>query len=85
MPVIANMIAVDAHVKIFKLRAGFSAETSGGLLLAIPESNAAAFCSELQQLDGQPAWIIGRVIANPSGNRTSNTADIIDNCTILEI
>jgi len=85
LPVIAHMLPVDAHVSFFKLRAGFSAETSGGLLLTIPESEAAAFCAELQQLDGQPAWVIGRVVANPTGDKSTNSADIVSSPTIIQV
>lgn len=67
LPVLPKMDAVNAVVN-FKLTQGFSAETSGGLLLAIPRENAEAFCRELQELDGTPAWIIGDVI---EGTRTS--------------
>jgi len=49
-------------VGIFKLLDGLSAETSGGLLIALPEDKAKAFCEEIEQLDGYPAWIIGKVV-----------------------
>ncbi len=85
LPVLAHMLEVDAHVSFFKLRAGFSAETSGGLLLALPAAAADAFCHELQQLDGHAAWIVGRVVPNPSGDRASNTADIVSAPTIVTV
>jgi len=40
----------------------FDAQTSGGLLLAVPESKAAAFAAEAASLE-QPAWQIGEVLA----------------------
>lgn len=50
-------------MNIFKLMQGLSAETSGGLLVALPAENAQVFVDELAALDGQPAWIVGRVLA----------------------
>lgn len=47
----------------FKLLDGYSAETSGGLLISIPAETAEAYCNEISTLDGWPAWIIGRVEA----------------------
>ncbi|CAJ0569019.1 unnamed protein product, partial [Mesorhabditis spiculigera] len=52
----------------FNLFTGTSAETSGGLLIAMSLENAAEYIREIEMLDGFPAWIIGRVEAT-SGNR----------------
>jgi selenide, water dikinase len=80
LPVIANMARIDAHVgRMFRLLDGMSAETSGGLLTAMPADAAQQFVDDLKQADGQPAWIIGRVVAG------SKTARIVDKPTILEI
>lgn len=38
----------------------------GGLLICLPRDKAQSYCSELQSLDGEPAWIVGEVV---SGNR----------------
>eukprot|EP00118_Oscarella_pearsei_P002843 m.11873 g.11873 ORF g.11873 m.11873 type:complete len:304 (+) comp23655_c0_seq2:275-1186(+) len=63
----------------FKLHEGFSAETSGGLLIALPQQSAEAFCMEVEALDRQPAWTIGDVV---SGNRT---ASIRDGAKVIEV
>ncbi|CAL2040895.1 unnamed protein product [Caenorhabditis brenneri] len=47
----------------FRLFEGRSAETSGGLLIAMSEKNAKEYIQELHSLDRAPAWIIGRVAA----------------------
>ncbi len=39
----------------------FDPQTSGGLLLAVPRSEAAAFLARAQEM-GQPAWIIGEAV-----------------------
>jgi selenide,water dikinase len=38
----------------------FDAQTSGGLLLAVPAANAAAFAARAAEME-QPAWHIGEV------------------------
>lgn len=43
----------------------FDAQTSGGLLLAVPAAKAAAFAARAAELD-QPAWLIGEVTADLS-------------------
>ncbi|KAI9145156.1 AIR synthase-related protein [Paraphysoderma sedebokerense] len=56
---------VNALGGAFKLLQGRSAETSGGLLLALPKENAQDYIDELQRLEGWPAWIIGDVTEGP--------------------
>ena len=65
LPIIAKMDIVEENQNHpFKLLKGLSAETSGGLLIAIPPENAELFIEEIQKLDNEPAWIIGRVVKN---------------------
>eukprot|EP00054_Salpingoeca_dolichothecata_P013024 m.72455 g.72455 ORF g.72455 m.72455 type:complete len:322 (+) comp20255_c1_seq3:477-1442(+) len=78
LPVLPGMKAVDEIVS-FKLVEGFSAETSGGLLVCLPKENVAAFCKEIEETDGVPAWEVGRVVA---GKRT---AHLVDNPTVLPV
>ena len=40
---------------------GYSAETSGGLLISISAEGAKAFAEEILAIEGQPAWVIGTV------------------------
>ncbi|CAJ0935871.1 unnamed protein product, partial [Mesorhabditis belari] len=47
----------------FNLFSGTSAETSGGLLIALSEADALAYKKEIETLDGFPAWIVGKVEA----------------------
>jgi len=61
IPVIRGMLAAAAQTT-FKLREGLSAETSGGLLVALPREQALLFIAKLEELDHEPAWIIGDVI-----------------------
>lgn len=69
LPVISKMAAVDAALgNAFKLKAGKSAETSGGILAAFPDrASAEAFIKEVSALDNRPAWIVGEVVARLEG------------------
>ncbi|KAG7386666.1 Selenide, water dikinase 1 [Phytophthora pseudosyringae] len=80
LPIIKNMAKVNEAIgNSFKLLDGFAAETSGGLLLCLPAENAEAYIQELRELDGKPAWIVGRVVAG------SKDAHIVPNPTIIEV
>lgn len=66
LPIIKNINKIDNFLienKMinFKLKQGFSAETSGGLLIMLPKENANDFIRELYELDGWPSWIIGDI------------------------
>jgi selenide, water dikinase len=80
LPIIAKMAAISkACNNAFGLIQGTSAETSGGLLVALPREQAAAYCKEIASQEGYQAWIIGIV---EKGNRT---ARIIDKPRIIEV
>jgi selenide,water dikinase len=80
LPVISGMLEIDAAIgHNFRLAQGFAAETSGGLLIAMPPEAAEQYIREIQEADGKPAWIVGRVI---EGNRT---ADIAPDCKFLAV
>lgn len=51
----------------------------GGLLVILPPDKAEGFCSDIQLMDGRPAWIIGKV---EPGDRN---ARIIDEPSVLEV
>lgn len=80
LPCIANTPKVNDKVWSFKLTIGLSAETSGGLLVALPREQAEAYVKELSALDGAPAWIIGDVVAG--GGRT---AALIEKPKIIDV
>jgi selenide,water dikinase len=80
LPIIAKMAAVSkACGNMFGLLQGHSAETSGGLLIALPREQAAAFCKDIEKQEGYQSWIIGIV---EKGNRT---ARIIDKPRVIEV
>lgn len=69
LPIIRNMVKVNEAIgNSFRLLDGLAAETSGGLLLCLPEENAKDFIDEIQKLDGKPAWVVGRVVQGSPGD-----------------
>jgi selenide,water dikinase len=82
LPFLKGTKAINDHVFDFRLSVGYSAETSGGLMVCLPPSleNAQAYCDELEQLDGTKSWIIGRVVTNPD-----RKARIVETVQFLEV
>jgi len=80
LPILKHMRDVFLACEInFKLLEGYSAETSGGLLVCLPRDNAKSFCQDLEKLDGQPSWIIGDVV------KGEKKASIIEDVNIIEV
>lgn len=83
LPVLRGMVRV-LDVVDFPLLQGRSAETSGGLLVCLPDEAAArAYCAALERDEGFPAWIVGRVVERDPAKDTP-PAYIVDNPTIVE-
>jgi selenide,water dikinase len=80
LPLIAGTLVVNDKVFNFRLTLGYSAETSGGLLVSLPADQAEGFIQELEELDGTPAWIVGRAVADPE-----RKSRITDDCIFLEV
>jgi len=83
LPIINKMEEVSRIFPRFRLVEGFSAETSGGLFIALPANIAEEFCREIEELDHEPAWIVGSVVAakEPGNNR----AIILDDKKIISV
>jgi len=80
LPIIRNMVKIANGVgNMFQLLQGYSAETSGGLLMAISKEGAQGFLKEIKELEDCEAWIIGSV---KEGTRT---AEIVEKPTLIEI
>jgi len=80
LPLIAGTRAVNDEVLNFRLTVGYSAETSGGLMICMPPDQAQGYMDELEELDGSKSWIIGRVVKDPN-----RKAIITDDCKFLEV
>jgi len=85
LPILARMAAVSKALGgAFGLLAGTSAETSGGLLVALSREQGAAFCRDMEA-EGAPggsactAWIVGVVESGNGGAR------IIDKPRVIEV
>lgn len=83
LPIIKNVRKIGQLVgQDKKLLIGKAVETSGGLLICLPNHLAAQFCEEYSKINGnnQKAWIIGRVIPGNGGD-----ANIIDEPEIIDV
>ena len=58
-----GVLEIAAEKPNFGLVNGTSAETSGGLLVMLPESVVDAFIKDVKQGDGEDAWRVGVVIS----------------------
>uniref|UniRef100_A0A1I7YNK3 Selenide, water dikinase n=1 Tax=Steinernema glaseri TaxID=37863 RepID=A0A1I7YNK3_9BILA len=86
LPVIEYMDEISKRMpggNGFNLFGGTSAETSGGLLVALPKDKAEQFIKDLQEIDGFPAWIIGRVEGAPDG--VDNRGVVSDKYTVVPV
>lgn len=84
LPIIAKMDKVDKASEAssqvaYGLLKGESCEISGGLLVALPREAAAAYCKDMERLEGNQSWIIGIV------ERGDRTASLIDKPRIIEV
>jgi len=84
LPIIKDMKKIDEHLCMFELLAGKSAETSGGLLICLPEENAKQYCEEIESIEHIPAFIIGRVVPRDASHE-KNMAYIVKDPNILEV
>lgn len=60
IPTFKNVQLINDEIKNFKIRDGYSPETSGGLMLTINKENGKKFVEEMHQ-NNENAWIIGEV------------------------
>lgn len=84
LPIIRSMKEIDDKVQMFSLLKGFSAETSGGLFICLPPENAEKFCKEIEEIDGAPAWVIGRVVKSDK-DQALNTCNLVENVTVIPV
>ena len=56
------MKEINEHIFNFRLTLGYSAETSGGLLVILDPTQVEGFIKEHREVYGQDVWIIGDVI-----------------------
>lgn len=80
LPFIKRTPIVNDEIFNFRLMVGYSAETSGGLMVCIPPDKAEGYIQELRELDGCDAWIVGNVVAD-----SNRKARIVDGVKILEV
>ena len=49
-------------------------------MVCMSEENAKAYCAELEQLVGSPAWMIGRVVQSKE-----RKARLVDDVKVIEV
>ena len=54
------MFATTARPVLHSPPQGQASEVSGGLLICLPREQAAAYCKDMERLEGSQSWIIGR-------------------------
>ena len=93
-PCIANTLKINDNIMNFRLRDGYSAETSGGLMISMTEADAIAYCAELREVETVAynyntssdagtdfgPWIIGRVVES-----ADRKATITEDAVYLEV
>lgn len=70
-PTFPGMHQLDGVVRDFKFKTGFAPETSGGLLISLPENRVENFLKTMHDND-EEAWIVGYV---EKGSRKARLAD----------
>lgn len=80
LPILKHCLEIDTLCNgMFKLKQGFSAETSGGLLVTISEADCSAFIEYFEQNMGYTPWIVGQV------TEAEGFAEIIENVEVDEV
>lgn len=79
LPILEKIASADDGMgRMFQLVKGYSAETSGGLLLAIDPIEAAKYITDLKAANGHDIWIIGKVTAGSRKAKIVPEVQIID-------
>ncbi|KAL4441604.1 hypothetical protein ABPG74_021536 [Tetrahymena malaccensis] len=78
LPIIKNMARIDNTVKDYRLKQGFSAETSGGLLICLPKQNAKDFIQEMHD-NGLECNYAGVVVNG------ANNSVVLEGATIEDV
>jgi len=78
LPFLAKMVEADKELgEVFKITGGLAAETSGGLLIALPAEYVTEFQAELKEADGHDSWIIGHVEEGARGARITANPQLL--------
>ena len=76
------MDIINDQVMDFKLLSGYSAETSGGLLIMVPPEKVFDYQTDLLNNYGQKSWVIGEVVPDKErtvifGDKGNNRPEVI--------
>lgn len=79
LPIIEGCERIVTGLHDFKVKEGFSAETSGGIMTMMHPMNAREFIKEAASEYGQTTWIVGRV------TKGSKKAILRDDVSVTQI
>jgi len=85
LPILKHAEIIDQKFSFFKLRKGFSAETSGGLLVTIDGGEVEGFCRAVEEGTGIRPWVVGEVVYKESSPSQSDFAFIDEAAEILPV
>jgi selenide, water dikinase len=77
------MSFINEHIFNFRLTLGYSAETSGGLLVILDPDHVEGFIKEHRETYGHDVWVVGDVIARKEGAEPK--ASIKEDFKIIEV
>lgn len=78
LPVIDGMHTINSEVFNFRLLDGFSAETSGGLMIMVPGDRVKDMQAELLEEHGQHSWVIGGVVEGSRSVQWPSDIEVIN-------
>lgn len=76
-PTFPGMHQLDGVVRDFKFKTGFAPETSGGLLISLPEKNVDKFIQTMHD-NQEEAWVVGYIEKGSRKARLSDKLVIFD-------
>lgn len=81
LPVIKNVLAMaEVMGSKAKFLKGLTPETSGGLLVALPQAAAEEFCKEIAETERWKAWIVGKVERGDRTARMAEDVEVVESC-----
>lgn len=79
IPIIKHVKTIAESIgRLPKLLSGTMVETSGGLLISLPQSNAQKFLADFEEMSGCKCWIIGSVVGGEGKVRMPENVKVIE-------
>ena len=62
LPIVYKMLSIHDKIINYKLTQGFTAETSGGVLMIVPSDKVDQLLRDFKEMENREAWIVGEVV-----------------------